>query len=212
MLVGDNLFSMTTVEPTLTYTATITKGGICLRECRIVAELLTRGLTASLWRTAIVEDNLLQAKSVYTATGLGQLIKARLEPLGEGLWKMIRDGDRTQATQAVMAGAVKHSRLLGDFMDLVIREQRSMFATTIPPALWTEYIAGCRGRDPEMPVWSESTLARLRSSVFSILAESGYLSDTRRCTLQRVYVDEVLATYLKDQRETYVLRCLEVMG
>ncbi len=194
-----------------TYTATLTKGGICLRECRIVAEMLLGGVTPIAWERALGEDNRLQAKSVYTARCLGQLIRARLEPLGPLVWTMVRDGDRTLATQAVMAGAVRHSRLLGDFMDLVIREQRRLFAESISLGLWADYLAGCRGRDPDMPLWSDSTVARLRSSIYSILAEAGYLSDTRSRRLQRVFLDASLVECLKDRQETYVLRCLEVM-
>ena len=76
--------------------------------------------------------------------------------------------------------------------------------------MWNEYIAGCRGRDPDMPHWSDSTVARLRSAVFSMLAEAGYLKDTRSLLLQNVFVDAQLAAYLRDRGETYVLRCMEV--
>ena len=36
------------------------------------------------------------------------------------LWKLVRDGSGTVATQACLAAAVKHSALLGDFLDLVV--------------------------------------------------------------------------------------------
>ena len=62
-----------------------------------------------------------------------------------------------------------------------------------------------------MPQWSDATIARLRSAVFSMLAEAGYLSDTRSLLLQTVFVDAQLAAYLRDRGETYVLRCMEVM-
>ena len=208
---GDTKPLMKISNPPSAYTATITKGGICIRECRIVADLLMAGVDATAWRRAIVDENRLQKKSLYTARTLARVLRARIEPLGHGIWEMIRDGDRTQSTQAVMAGAVKHSRLLGDFMDLVIREQRALFAKKLSASLWNEYIAGCLGRDPEMPTWSETTVTRLRSSVFSILAESGYLSNTRTCELQRVFLDGPLVSYLKENQERYILRCLEVM-
>jgi hypothetical protein len=76
--------------------------------------------------------------------------------------------------------------------------------------MWNEYIAGCRGRDPGMPHWSDATVARLRSAVFSMLAEAGYLKDTRTLLLQNVFVDSQLAHYLQERRETYVLRCMQV--
>ena len=62
-----------------------------------------------------------------------------------------------------------------------------------------------------MPHWSDSTVNKLRSIVFSILAEADYLTDTRNLTLQNVFVDLGLANYLRDCNELYVLRCLEVM-
>ncbi|MBT3224587.1 MAG: DUF1819 family protein, partial [Proteobacteria bacterium] len=106
--------------------------------------------------------------------------------------------------------AIKNSRLLGDFMDITMREQRALFAKKLEYRMWVDYMEGCRGRDAEMLQWSDSTVARLRSAVFSMLTEAGYLKDTRSLVLQNVFVDEDLAAYLRDCGETYVLRCMEV--
>ena len=149
-------------------------------------------------------------KSVESVHRISQLLRARLEPMGDELWTMVCDGGRELATQATFAGAVKNSRLLGDFMDIILREQRVLFAKHLEPRLWQEYIAGCRGRDPDMPHWSDSTVAKLRSAVFSMLAEAGYLKDTRSLILQNVFVDPQLASHLRDHGKTYVLRCMEV--
>ena len=43
-----------------------------------------------------------------------------------------------------------------------------------------------------------------------MLAEAGYLQDTRTLLLQNVFIDQQLSAYLRDRGETYVLRCLEV--
>ena len=192
------------------YTATITSASLRLRESRIIADLLLQGVSDEDWKQAILEENVLQMDSIESIKRISRLLRARLKPLGEGLWEMVRDGDREQATQAVFAGAVKNSRLLGDFMDITMREQRALFAKKLEFRMWNEYIAGCLGRDPDMPHWSESTIARLRSAVFFMLAEAGYLSDTQNLLLQNVFVDPQLAAYLRDRGESYVLRCLEV--
>ncbi|MFC1573196.1 DUF1819 family protein [Candidatus Eisenbacteria bacterium] len=192
------------------YTATITSASLRLRESRIVADLLLQAVTGEAWKEAILTQNVLQMGSAVSIKRISRLLRTRLEPLGEGMWKMVRDGGRTQATQAVFASAVKHSRLLGDFMDITIREQRTLFAKKLEYGMWSEYIAGCRGRDPDMPHWSDATVTRLRSAVFSMLTEAGYLKDTRSLYLQNVFVDTQLADYLRDRGETYVLRCLEV--
>jgi hypothetical protein len=196
----------------VSYTATITTASIRLRECRIVARLLLEGVSDEDWRQAIVENNALQMGSPVSTKRISRLLRARLEPLGEELWRLVIDGDREQALQAAFAGAIKDSRLLGDFMDMTIREQRTLFSNKLEHRLWNEYIAGCRGRDPDMPHWSDATLARLRSAVFSMLSEAGYLKDTRSLALQNVFVDGQLAAILRDLGETYVLRCMEVTG
>lgn len=192
------------------YTATITSASLRLRESRIIADLLLQAANGEAWEEAIVRQNILQMSSVETQKKVSRLLRARLEPLGEGGWEMVRDGGRAQATQAAFAGAVKNSRLLGDFMDIAMREQRALFARKLEYRMWNDYIAGCRGRDPNMPDWSDSTVARLRSAVFSMLAEAAYLKDTRSLHLQNVFLDAELAAYLRGRGENYVLRCMEI--
>jgi len=192
------------------YSATITTASLRLRETRIVAGLLLDGVSDAEWREAVVQRNVLQVRSAVSVRRIAGLLRARIEPLGEGLWAMVHDGGREQATQAVFAAAVKNSRLLGDFMDIALLEQRVLFAKRLERRVWAEYIEGCRGRDPAMPHWSDQTVARLRSAVFSMLAEAGYLKDTRSLLLQNVFVDAQLADYLRQRGELYVLRCLEV--
>ncbi len=192
------------------YTATISSTSLRLRQSRVVADLLLQGVSEEAWKDAVLEQNVLQMGSPVTIIRSSNILRARLEPLGEGLWKMVRDGGRAQAAQAALAGAVKHSRLLGDFMDIAIREQRALFAKKLENRMWTDYIAGCRGRDPDMPHWSDATVAKLRSVVFSMLAEADYLKDTRSLLLQNVFVDAELVAYLRNRGESYVLRCMEV--
>lgn len=192
------------------YKATITSASLRLRESRVVARLLLQGVTAEEWKQAILGRNELMLDSQASIKRVSRLLRARLKPMGEGLWKMVRDGDRDLATQATFAGAVKNSRLLGDFMDITMREQLGLFAKKLEYPMWNEYLAGCRGRDPDMPHWSEATVARLRSSVFCMLAEAGYLKDTRSLLLQNVFVHAELADNLRDRGGTYVLRCMTV--
>src|SRR5205807_851428 len=128
----------------------------------------------------------LQARSPASARRLTTLVRGRLETMGADLWALVRDGTAAVATHAALAAAVKHSPLLGDFLDLVVRNQYRSFSPKLTGAAWDAYLDDCRGRDPDMPPWSESTLRRLRSSVFQALAQAGYLTDTRSLTLQPV--------------------------
>ncbi len=192
------------------YKADITAGSLKVAESRIVAGLLLRKVNADGWEKAIIEDNVLQTRSEATAIRIGRLIRKRLELMRPDLWRLVRDGTGTVATHSVLAAAVKHSPLLGDFLDLVVREQYRLFNTTLSNKLWDEYLDDCRGRDPDMPIWNESTRKRLRSSVFQILAQSGYIENTRSKKLQTVHIASQVVQYLERHNEHYVLRCIKV--
>jgi len=192
------------------YGAEITAGSLKLQESRVIADLLLRGGDATEWKDAIETENLLQARTRASAVRLARLVKSRLAAFDDRLWLMIRDGEKTLATQAVLAAAIKHSPLLGDFMDLVLREEYRLFHPHLSATLWDSYLEGCRGRDPLMPLWNESTRRRLRSSVFHILAQAGFLSDTRSREIQRVEINPQLLHYLESRREHYTLRCIQL--
>jgi hypothetical protein len=192
------------------YRGDLTAGSLKVAESRVVAGLLLDGLDESGWKDAIVRRNVLKASNPATARRLNQLIRGRLELMDRGLWLLVRDGSTVVATQATLAAAVKHSALLGDFLDLVVREQYGRFADRLTYRMWEDYLDGCRGRDPDMPEWAESTGLRLRSSVFQILAQAGYVENTRSLELQTVHLTSQVVQYLKARQERYVLRCIQV--
>lgn len=192
------------------YRADITAGALKLPESRIIADLLLRGVDAEGWKNAIVTKNVLQARSPGTARRLTKLIRGRLETVGPDLWRMIRDGKGGVATHAAFAAAVKRSPLLGDFLELVVGEQYRVFGTALTNTMFADYLEGCRERDPDMPQWNETTRRRLRSSVFQMLAQAGYIENTRSLKLQNVHVADQVLRYLKANHEEYVLRCIQV--
>lgn len=192
------------------YKADITAGSLKVTESRLIADLLLKGVKPKELEKAILENNPLQTKSPATAIRIGRLIRKRLELMTPELWRLVRDGTQTVATHAVLAAAVKHSHLLGDFLDLVVREQYRIFKTVLSDKLWENYLDDCRSRDPDMPIWNESTRKRLRSSVYQILAQSGYIDNTRSKKLQTVHIASQVLQYLEKNNEHYVLHCIKV--
>lgn len=192
------------------YKADITAGSLKVSESRIIADLLLRGIDKRGWGDAVLNKNVLQARSPETAKRFARLIRGRLETMETDLWKLVRDGTGEAATHAVLAAAIKHSPLLGDFLDLVVREHYRLFSATLSNRSWEDYLDDCRGRDPDMPIWNESTRKRLRSSVFQILAQAGYIENTRSKRLQTVHIASQVLRYLERYNEHYVLRCIQV--
>ena len=91
-----------------------------------------------------------------------------------------------------------------------MREQYRLFRPILSKRIWEHFIEDCCNRDPDMPDWSESTVARLRSTVFAILAQAGYVENTRTLKLQTIHVAREVLNYLREQDEKYVLRCIKV--
>lgn len=192
------------------YHADLTAGSLKLAESRVIADLLLRHADHDAWKSAIGPENRLHTRSPATARRLARLIRNRLETMGPDLWLLVRDGKGDVATHAVLAATVKQSQLLADFLVMVVGEQYRRFATSLARPLWDEFIEGCRERDPAMPQWPESTRARLRSSIFQILAQAGYIESTRKPNLRTVHIADQVLTCLKANNEDRVLRCIQV--
>jgi hypothetical protein len=126
------------------------------------------------------------------------------------LWKLVKDGNSTIATHACLAAAVKHSALLADFLSLVVREQYRIFADKLTYQMWDDFIADCQNRDAELPEWRESTIKRLRSSVFQILQQAGYIDSTKSLRLQTVHIADEVVRYLETHDEGSVLSCMQI--
>ncbi|MEJ7590139.1 MAG: BrxA family protein [Planctomycetaceae bacterium] len=119
------------------YKADITAGALKLPESRLIADLLLRQVDAEGWKDAIVTKNVLQARNPATARRLTTLIRGRLETMGPELWKLVRDGKGRFAHS--LAAAVKHSPLLGDFLEIVVAEQYRLFSPALSPKLFADY-------------------------------------------------------------------------
>ncbi|CAK0769595.1 BREX protein BrxA [Azospirillaceae bacterium] len=192
------------------YKADLGGGSLNLAESRVVANLLLEQTDHERWHHAIEIENVLQRRSPATARRLAILLRGRLRTMDSELWQMVRSGSTTVAFHAVFAATIKHSFLLGDFLDLVIRNQFRLFRTDLPRNLWAEYLEECRNRDPYMPTWLESTAAKQGDTAYRILAEIGYLADRKSYQLQPVRISADVLSYLHSSDERYVLRCIQV--
>ncbi|GHD99778.1 hypothetical protein U879_06050 [Defluviimonas sp. 20V17] len=192
------------------YKADIAGGSLKLQESRIIADLLLKDMSAEDWRQAIEEDNVLQKRSPGTAARQASLLRARLMTMSPELWELVRDGSKETATHALLAAAVKHSAILAEFLDRVVRERFRTFKHDLPRKLWDEFVLHLRDEDPEMPVWNDSTTRKLGDSVFQILKEAGFIADTKNYLLQPVQIAPAVLTYLRETGQKDVVQCLQV--
>ena len=192
------------------YKANITAGALLIPESRKIADLMLKNISKEEWKHEIEEKNILQRLSVSSSKRIASFIRARLGLMTSDLWAMVRDGDATLSTQANFAAAIKHCRLLGDYLDIVIREQFKKMENSLPLALWDEFIVLCEQNDPLMEQFPPSTAQKMRSNIHKILIEVGYLSDPYKRKLRKIEIVPDVIYYLKKNNEKYVLKCIEV--
>ena len=162
------------------------------------------------WKQVIEDQNILQRLSPASSIRIANFIRSRLRLMTPDLWELVKDGDSVTATQACLAAAIKHCRLLGDYLDIVVRGQFNKLEDRLTPRLWEDFVLGCRQRDPEMDEFPSTTAKKMRTNIHRILNEAGYLKGGRKWLLQRVDILPEILRYLKNNDEEYVLRCMQV--
>ena len=192
------------------FTGEIVAGSLLIAESRKIARLLLGGVDRDAWYRAIIVENILQKRSPATAKRQARLIRHRLELMTPELWRMVAEGNAEVATQALLAAAIKHTRLLGDFLDRVVRQHILSFDFHLSAGAWSDFIESCEYLDPNVRRWTESTRLKLRQVVFRILAEAKYIDSTRSLKLTLVPIVDEVRRYLLDNHEYHVLKCMEI--
>jgi len=181
-----------------------------LPESRRVARLLLTHPSKEQWADALRLDNILQKKSPATARRQARLIRNRLDTLEDEAWTMIADGSQEVATQQLFAAAVKHSRVLADFLADIYAGHLRRFEQQITPAKdWESFWSDCVRRDPEAATFSDTTTAKMLQVILRILAEAKYLDSTRSLRMTPPHLHPDVVSYLKRHGETAVLSVMD---
>lgn len=195
---------------TKTYHAEIVAGSLLIPESRQIARILLDQPDAAAWYRLITVENVLQKKSPATAKRQAKLIRNRLELMTHDFWETIASSSTDIVTQSLLAAAVKHSHLLGDYMEKVMGERWRTFKRTLTHKDWNDYLEMCTQVDAVVNSWSTTTRNKLKQVVFRILAEAKYIDNTRKLNMLPVTIIPEVKAYLMDNNEEYVLKCLEI--
>ena len=193
------------------YNAEISAGSLMLPESRRVARLLLTHPSKEQWFEALKLDNILQKKSPATARRQARLIRNRLDTLEDEAWSLIADGSQEVATQLVFAAAIKHSRVLADFLrDVYAGHLRRLEQNISPAKDWEAFLSECVQRDPEVGHFSDSTKAKMLQVVLRILAEGRYVDSTKTLRLTPPHLHPDVVRYLKRHDETTLLSTMDI--
>ena len=181
-----------------------------LAESRRIAALLLTHPSADEWDHALKIENILQKNTPATAFRQAKLIRNRLVNLDEEGWKLIAEGDMEVSTQMLLAAAIKHSYLLGDFLRDVYTKQLNRMELALNAHLWDAFWVECVHRDAEIDQWSASTRIKLFQVIIRILVEAKYLDSSRKMNMTPHSLHPLVISFLKRHGELDVLSLMKV--
>ncbi len=192
------------------YNSDINGGSLMVRESRVIADLLLSGADEKEWGRVVQVENRLQKRSPATARRNALAIRKRLELVGSEFWRAVRDGDEELATQAAFCAVLERNLLLVEFMERVVGDAYRTHAEKLERFRWVEFLEDCSHRDPDVKEWKESTKIKMGQVVYRMLAEMGYVKNTRGLQLQHVIIRPEIKTMLLDSYKQRIKDCMEV--
>ena len=192
------------------YDSDLLGGSLMVRESRAVADLLLKNVSDEDWKRAVIEENILQKKVPGSAKRNAKTIRSRLELLEPEFLKAIRDGDDELATQAAFCAALERNELLIEFMERVLKDAYAIHLEKLSMYQWTEFVDECGNRDPVIYDLKETSIKKMGQVVFRMLAEIGYVINTRSMKLQKLLIRPEIKILLENTSRQRILACMDI--
>ena len=93
---------------------------------------------------------------------------------------------------------------------MVVKEHYRTFKRQLSLADWRTFLEECENRDSTAASWSDSTKKKLGQVVIRVLAEAGYLENTRNMQLSPIQIHPKVREYLQGHDMESVLRSMEI--
>ncbi|MDD2966663.1 MAG: DUF1819 family protein [Desulfovibrionaceae bacterium] len=177
------------------YIANFTSGGLLLNESRAVARLLLSGVPADKLSDTVLTGNVLQKRTPSSAKRILNLLMLRLKDLDAPYLEFLLSAGSAEASLFLLAVCCEKHRILGDFLIYIKRDCIDQYRTAISHEDWNHYFARCINAEPEIDSWTEATRKKLRSTMFTMLANAGVI-EKKSGKLLPLYFSSALTDYL----------------
>ena len=170
------------------YLGDIIGGSIMLRESRLMAQLLLQHPDDEAWEREILEGNLLQKSSIHSVKRMASTLRKRLDPMRDAFWSQLLTAPDDLARQMLMLAVMCQSPVLIDFMATEVADARRMYREAMRSEDWPEFFASRQRVITGLEHFSPSSIQKMGSNIFKILADVGYLESARSKRLKAVYL------------------------
>lgn len=158
------------------YALSFTSGALLTREAVIAVPLYLDARDWSIVRDQLRAENLLQARTASSGFRLAREVAQRLAVLTDAELELLRNASPSERDHLMWVAACRRYAIIGDFAEEVLRER---FLLLTPSLSYEDFDSFVRGKalwHPELAEVKDSTLQKLRSTVFRMLTEAGLLA------------------------------------
>lgn len=170
---------MTAMPPRQRYALSFTTGSLLVREALVAGRLYLSEHDWAKVRDLIEADNLLQSRTRSSGLRLAREVTQRLSVLSEAEIELLIDATPTERGYLMWAATCRRYDLIGEFAEEVLRERYLVLATTLDYDDFDTFIRGKALWHEEVVSLKDSTLRKLRSTIFRMLVDAGLLTDGR---------------------------------
>ncbi len=168
---------MADAPPTARYALSFTSGSLLLREALIAAPIYLQEHDWAKVRHIMESGNLLGSRTVSAGQRTIREVAQRLAVLTDSELELLVDSTTTERGHLLWAAACRRYALIGDFGEEVLRERFLLLAPDLDHSHFDSFIQRKALWHDELSTLKDSTLRKLRATVFRMLVEAGLLTD-----------------------------------
>ena len=157
------------------YALSFTSGALLTREAVIAAPLFLEVRDWNTVRDRLRAENLLQARTASSRFRLAREVAQRLAVLTDAELDLLQDASPSERGHLMWIAACRRYAFIGDFAEEVVRERFLLLTPTLGYDDFDSFVRGKALWHPELAEVKDSTLQKLRSTVFRMLTEAGLL-------------------------------------
>ena len=193
------------------YALSFTSGALLGREASVAAPLYLQLRDWNEVRELVTAENLLQARTEASGHRLVRETVQRLEVLSDEELELFVESTASERGHLLWAAACRRYALIGEFAEEVLREKFLLMTPTLSRDDFDSFIRGKSIWHEELTALEESTLRKLRATLFRMLTEAGLLSEDGRIieTAMSSRVNDLLAKRSPSDLRFFPIRVVE---
>ena len=157
------------------YALSFTSGALLSREAAIAAPLFLELRDWGAVREQLRSENLLQTRTSSSALRLSREVTQRLAVLTDRELEILSDSSPGERVHLLWLAACRHYPFIGDFGEDVVRERFLLLTPVLTHGDFDSFVNEKTLWHPELAELKDSTMQKLRSTVFRMLTEAGLL-------------------------------------